>query len=81
MQKKIIRRPALPENRDSTNPLLEECVSGYTLFDLNLGYRVPGLQGATVGLNVNNVLDEAYRPFPGAPTMGRMLIARVKYEF
>jgi outer membrane receptor for ferrienterochelin and colicins len=71
----------LPENQTSTNPLLEDCVSSFTLFDLNLGYRVPQVRGATVVLNVNNVLDEAYRPFPGTPTMGRMLIARVKYEF
>jgi outer membrane receptor for ferrienterochelin and colicins len=71
----------LPENAGSTNPLLEECVDSYTLFDLNLGYRIPRMRGASIGLNVNNVLDEAYRPFPGAPTMGRMVIARVKYEF
>lgn len=71
----------LPENAASTNPLLEDCVSAYTLFDLNVGYKVPQFRGATIGVNVNNVLDEAYRPFPGAPTMGRMVIARVKYEF
>lgn len=71
----------LPENRASDNPLLEDCVESYTLFDMNLGYRIPSIRGATIGLNVNNVLDEAYRPFPGAPTMGRMVIARVKYEF
>jgi outer membrane receptor for ferrienterochelin and colicins len=71
----------LPENASSTNPLLEDCVRSYTLFDLNLGYRLPMVQGATIGVNVNNVLDEAYRPFPGAPTLGRMVIARVKYEF
>lgn len=71
----------LPENQGSNNPLLEDCVSSYTLFDLNLGYRIPQMRGATIGLNMNNVLDEDYRPFPGAPTMGRMVIARVKYEF
>jgi outer membrane receptor protein involved in Fe transport len=30
---------------------------------------------------VNNLLDEQYRPFPGSPSLGRMVIARVKYEF
>ncbi|HYW11595.1 MAG TPA: TonB-dependent receptor, partial [Longimicrobium sp.] len=63
------------------NPLQEDCVESYTLFDLNLGYRLPMVQGATLNVLVNNLLDAAYRPFPGSPTMGRMLIARIKYEF
>jgi iron complex outermembrane receptor protein len=70
-------------NRDGETPpaLQERCVDAYTLFDLNLGYRLPMVQGATVNLLVNNLLDEGYRPFPGSPSLGRMLIARVKYEF
>lgn len=70
-------------NRDGETPpaLQESCVDAYTLFDLNLGYRLPMVQGATVNLLVNNLLDEGYRPFPGSPSLGRMLIARVKYEF
>lgn len=63
------------------NPLQESCVESYTLFDLNLGYRLPMVQGATLNVLVNNLLDEEYRPFPGSPTMGRMLIARIKYDF
>lgn len=63
------------------NPLQEDCVQAYTLFDLNLGYRLPMVPGATLNVLVNNVLDEEYRPFPGTPTMGRMLIARIKYDF
>jgi outer membrane receptor for ferrienterochelin and colicins len=66
---------------DPVNPLQESCVESYTLFDLNLGYRLPMVQGATLNVLVNNVLDEEYRPFPGSPTMGRMLIARIKYDF
>ncbi|HEY0025242.1 MAG TPA: TonB-dependent receptor [Longimicrobium sp.] len=70
-------------NRPGDTPpaLQESCVDAYTLFDLNLGYRLPMVQGATVNLLVNNLLDEGYRPFPGSPSLGRMLIARVKYEF
>jgi outer membrane receptor for ferrienterochelin and colicins len=63
-------------------PALQEgCVDAHTLFDLNLGYRLPMVRGATVNLLVNNVLDEDYRPFPGSPTLGRMVIARIKYDF
>jgi iron complex outermembrane receptor protein len=65
-----------------TPPALQEgCVDAYTLFDLNVGYRLPMVRGATVNLLVNNVLNEDYRPFPGSPVIGRMLVARVKYEF
>jgi outer membrane receptor for ferrienterochelin and colicins len=65
-----------------TPPALQEaCVDSYTLFDLNLGYRLPMVRGATLNVLVNNLLDEQYRPFPGSPAMGRMLIARIKYDF
>lgn len=66
---------------ETPSALQEDCVEAYTLFDLNLGYRLPMVTGTTFNLMVNNVLNEDYRPFPGAPVMGRMLIARVKYEF
>jgi iron complex outermembrane receptor protein len=66
---------------DTPNPLQEDCVKSYTLFDVNLGYRLPMVRGTTLNVLVNNVLDEDYRPFPGSPTLGRMLIARIKYDF
>ncbi|HEU0014426.1 MAG TPA: TonB-dependent receptor [Longimicrobium sp.] len=62
-------------------PLEEACIESYTLFDLNLGYRLPMVPGATVQLTAQNLLDEDYRPFPGAPDIGRMLIARVRFDF
>ena len=71
----------LNEPGDPVNPLQEDCVDAYTLFDLNLGYRLPMVRGATLNVLVNNVLDTEYRPFPGSPTLGRMLIARIKYDF
>jgi len=66
---------------DPPTDLQEDCVESYTLFDLNLGYRLPMVRGATLNVLVNNLLDEDYRPFPGSPTLGRMLIARIKYDF
>jgi hypothetical protein len=30
---------------------------------------------------VTNLFNESYRPFPGTPNIGRMLLARVKYDF
>lgn len=62
-------------------PLAEDCVDASTLLDLNLGYTIPRFSGATIQLNVQNVLDEEYRSFPGAPFIGRMALLRLKYEF
>ena len=51
----------------------EPCVDSYTLFDLTLGYRLP-IQGVSLQVAVQNLLDEDYRSFPGAPTIGRMAL-------
>jgi outer membrane receptor for ferrienterochelin and colicins len=61
--------------------LTEDCVESYTLLDLTLGYRIPRVQGTSLQLAVQNLLDEDYRAFPGAPTIGRLALLRLKYEF
>jgi outer membrane receptor for ferrienterochelin and colicins len=58
----------------------EPCVDSYTLVDLNLSYRLP-MPGTTLQLNVQNLLDEKYRSFPGVPEIGRMALLRLRYEF
>jgi len=66
----------------------EPCVEAATLFDVNMGYRLPVFQRATVQLSVQNLLDgmvtkgtfrEGYRGFPGVPNIGRMMLLRMKY--
>jgi len=64
-----------------TGPLVESCVESSTLLDLNLGVRIPGWRNTTLQMNVSNLLDEGYRPFPGTPEIGRMFLVRVKYDF
>jgi iron complex outermembrane receptor protein len=66
----------------TTSPLAENCVSAYTLFDLNLGYRLP-FRGrrTTLQVSASNLFNEAYRPFPGTPDIGRTILARVRYDF
>jgi outer membrane receptor for ferrienterochelin and colicins len=71
----------LNEPGDPVPALQEDCVDSFTLFDVNVGYRLPMVRGATLNLLVTNLLDEDYRPFPGTPTIGRMVIARIKYDF
>jgi iron complex outermembrane receptor protein len=61
-------------------PGVEPCVDSSTLFDLTMGYRLP-IQGASLQLNVQNLFNEKYRSFPGVPTIGRLALIRMKYEF
>lgn len=58
----------------------EDCVKSSTLVDLTLGYRLP-FEGASLQLSVQNLLDTEYRSFPGVPTIGRMGLIRLKYDF
>jgi outer membrane receptor protein involved in Fe transport len=55
-------------------------VKSYTLLDLTAGYRLP-VPGASVQLSVSNLLDESYQSFIGTPTIGRVAILRLSYEF
>ena len=71
----------LNEPGDPVPALQEACVDSYTLFDVNVGYRLPMVPGATLNVLVSNLLNADYRPFPGVPTMGRTVIARIKYDF
>jgi iron complex outermembrane receptor protein len=59
----------------------DPCVEAYTLVDLNLSSGIPALPGATVQLSVQNLLNEAYRSFPGVPAIGRLALVRLRYEF
>ncbi len=53
----------------------------YDLVDLNLSYDIPGFRDLTLQLDVQNLLDEEYRSFPGAPRLGRLTMARARYTF
>jgi iron complex outermembrane receptor protein len=69
-------------NLPNPSPLAEDCVDDFTLLDLNLGYRLPfGRRNTSLQMSITNLLNEDYRPFPGVPNIGRMLLARVKYDF
>jgi outer membrane receptor for ferrienterochelin and colicins len=54
----------------------------FTMVDIGMSYdlnaNVPGL---TVGVGVNNALNEEHREFIGAPLLGRMVIGRLTYSF
>ncbi len=50
-----------------------------TLVDARLGYVFPA--GLRIDLTANNLLNRKYRPFPGLPKVGRMVIAKITYDF
>ncbi|MFW6193597.1 MAG: TonB-dependent receptor [Gemmatimonadota bacterium] len=56
-------------------------VSDFDVVDVNLSYDIPGFRGLTLQLDVQNLLDEDYSTFPGAPRMGRFTMARARYTF
>ena len=56
-------------------------VDGYGILDVLMGYRLPFQPGTQVSLTANNVLNNLHREFVGAPEIGRMLVARVRYDF
>jgi len=57
-----------------------DCIDAYTLVDMTLGYKV-GATAATIELGVSNVTNTGYRSFVGAPTVGRLAMVRVRYDF
>jgi outer membrane receptor for ferrienterochelin and colicins len=58
-----------------------DCVEAATLLDLTAGYTLPQMRGATLQLSVQNALDHGYQSYPGVPSIGRMALLRLRYEF
>lgn len=59
----------------------EPCIQPYVIVDLNLGYDLPWVSGASVQMVMNNVLGTQYRSFVGVPALGRFTLVRLRYEF
>jgi iron complex outermembrane receptor protein len=56
-------------------------VESYTVFDANIGYRLPMAPEATLTLTASNLFDNLHQEFIGAPELGRLLMLRLQYEF
>lgn len=52
-------------------------VEAYSVFDVNLGYEIPGTDGLRAQLDVQNVFNDGYQTFPGTPTLGRFTMLRL----
>jgi iron complex outermembrane receptor protein len=56
-------------------------VDAFAVVDVGLGYKLPGLEGVWLQLDVQNVFDNHYQTFVGAPVLGRFGMARIRYDF
>ena len=52
-------------------------VDAYSVFDVNFGIEIPGMDGVRAQLDVQNVLDNDYSSFPGTPSLGRFSMLRL----
>ena len=64
-----------------TGSLSEPCIQPYVIMDLNLGYDLPWVRGASIQMVMNNVLGTEYTSFVGVPAIGRFTMVRLRYEF
>jgi len=55
-------------------------VDGLAVVDLGAGVRVPGMRDVWFQLDVMNVLDNHYSMFVGTPDLGRMMLARIRWD-
>ncbi len=51
-------------------------IQTYTLFDVNLGYRLN--EKTRLNLTINNLLDKRHREMIGAPELGRLMLLRIQ---
>jgi len=55
-------------------------VDAFTVLDLGAGVRVPGYKNVWFQVDVMNLFDNNYSSFVGTPTLGRFLLARVRWD-
>lgn len=56
-------------------------VDPFAVLDLGLGYKLPGVEGVWLQVDVRNVFDNQYQTFVGSPILGRFGMARIRYDF
>lgn len=56
-------------------------VAGHGVVDLNVGYRFPGARNVWLQLDIQNLLDNQYQAFVGAPELGRFALLRLRYDW
>ena len=52
-----------------------------TTLDANLGFRVPGYEDLWFQVDVSNLFNDEYQSMVGAPAIGRVVLARLRWNF
>lgn len=55
-------------------------VDSFEVLDLGLGVRVPGYRDVWLQVDVMNLFDRQYASFVGTPNLGRLMLARVRWD-
>ncbi len=56
-------------------------LAAVTTLDANFGFRIPGYEDLWFQVDVSNVFDQAYQSMVGAPAIGRVVLARMRWDF
>ena len=56
-------------------------LAAITTLDANFGFRIPGYEDLWFQVDVSNVFDKAYQSMLGAPAIGRVVLARMRWDF
>jgi len=56
-------------------------IEGYAVVDAGIGYRLPFQPNTLLSLSATNLFENLHREAIGAPELGRLLLARVRYDF
>ena len=56
-------------------------LAAITTLDANFGFRIPGYEDLWFQVDVSNVFDQAYQSMAGAPAIGRVVLARMRWDF
>ncbi|MFV1987752.1 MAG: TonB-dependent receptor domain-containing protein [Gemmatimonadota bacterium] len=56
-------------------------VGSFEVFDLGAGWRLPNMRDVWLQIDVMNLFDKQYASFIGTPNLGRMMLARVRWDF
>jgi iron complex outermembrane receptor protein len=61
--------------------VFEGRVESYFVLDAAVAYAVPFIAGLRLSVDVRNLLDDRHREFVNVPEMGRLAVARARFEF
>lgn len=56
-------------------------VESYDIMDISLGYRLPVGSDVRLSVNAYNVFNNLHQEMYGSPDLGRLVVARVQYNF